>query len=65
MCVVFEPLRKNYNTQDYRSGKLLTGELKKELVSVLQELVGQHQERRKGVTDDTLREFMTPYCHEF
>merc|ERR1719391_1386777 len=29
---------------DYSSGKMLTGELKQELVKVLQELVGNHQE---------------------
>ena len=44
---------------------MLTGELKKELVSVLQDLVCQHQERRKGVTDDVLKEYMTPYHHNF
>jgi tryptophanyl-tRNA synthetase len=51
--------------QDYRSGKMLTGELKKELVTVLQDLIGQHKERRKAVTDDILREFMTPHHHDF
>ena len=39
---------------------MLTGELKKELISVLQKLVGGHQERRKAVTDDIVRQFMTP-----
>ena len=44
---------------------MLTGELKKELVTVLQDLIGQHKERRKAVTDDILREFMTPHHHDF
>ena len=44
---------------------MLTGELKKELVAILQDLVGQHQERRKAITDETIQEFMTPYPHEF
>lgn len=39
---------------------MLTGELKNELVSVLQDLVGQHQERRKAVTDEVVEQFMTP-----
>lgn len=46
--------------KDYSSGKLLTGELKKILIEVLQTLVGQHQERRKEVTMDIVRKFMTP-----
>ncbi|CAF0869500.1 unnamed protein product [Rotaria sp. Silwood1] len=46
--------------QDYSSGKLLTGELKKILIEVLQTLVGQHQERRKEITLDVVRQYMTP-----
>lgn len=39
---------------------MLTGELKKELVNVLQPLVAAHIERRKLVTDEVVKEFMTP-----
>ncbi|CAF0728166.1 unnamed protein product [Adineta steineri] len=46
--------------QDYTSGQLLTGELKKILIEVLQELVAQHQERRKEVSMDVVRQYMTP-----
>ena len=46
--------------QEYRSGQMLTGELKNELVTVLHTLVGQHQERRKAVTEEVVKEFMTP-----
>ncbi|XP_002154182.1 tryptophan--tRNA ligase, cytoplasmic isoform X2 [Hydra vulgaris] len=46
--------------EDYSSGKLLTGEIKKELIAVLQPLVAQHIERRKLVTDEMVKEFMTP-----
>ncbi|CAF0874170.1 unnamed protein product [Rotaria sordida] len=46
--------------QDYSSGKLLTGELKKILIEVLQTLVSQHQERRKEVTMDLVQQYMTP-----
>ena len=38
---------------------MLTGELKKELISVLQALVSKHQERRKKVTDDIVKTFMS------
>lgn len=46
--------------QDYTSGAMLTGELKKALIEVLQPLVAEHQARRKGVTDEIVKEFMTP-----
>ena len=39
---------------------MLTGELKKELIGIIQKLVAEHQERRKAVTDEILKEFMTP-----
>ncbi|XP_037072852.1 tryptophan--tRNA ligase, cytoplasmic-like [Pollicipes pollicipes] len=45
---------------DYTSGELLTGFLKKELIDVLQKMLAEQQERRKAVTDDTLKLFMTP-----
>ena len=44
---------------------MLTGHLKKELITVLQKLVGEHQERRSKVTDDLVREFMTPRSLNF
>ncbi|XP_015235497.1 PREDICTED: tryptophan--tRNA ligase, cytoplasmic-like [Cyprinodon variegatus] len=46
--------------QDYTSGALLTGELKKKLIETLQPMIAQHQERRKQVTDETVKQFMTP-----
>jgi tryptophanyl-tRNA synthetase len=36
--------------QDYTSGEMLTGELKKELITILQAMVAAHQERRAKVT---------------
>lgn len=44
--------------RDYGSGAMLTGEVKKELVACLTELVTQHQERRAAVTDEVVRAFM-------
>ncbi|XP_074724881.1 tryptophan--tRNA ligase, cytoplasmic [Strix uralensis] len=46
--------------QAYTSGELLTGELKKVLIETLQPLIAAHQERRKQVTDETVKQFMTP-----
>ncbi|CAF4197447.1 unnamed protein product [Didymodactylos carnosus] len=45
---------------DYTSGKMLTGELKTILVDVLQKLICEHQERRKQITDDDVKEYMKP-----
>lgn len=46
--------------KDYTSGAMLTGELKKELIEVLQPLIAEHQARRKEVTDEMVKEFMRP-----
>ena len=39
---------------------MLSGEIKKELISVLQPMVAAHQERRKTVTPEIVKQFMTP-----
>lgn len=46
--------------EDYTSGALLTGELKKILIETLTPIVQQHQERRAKITDEELKLFMTP-----
>ena len=46
--------------QDYESGAMLTGDLKKELITVLQKLASEHRKRRAAVTDDLVRHFMSP-----
>ncbi|KAJ5076939.1 tryptophan--tRNA ligase cytoplasmic [Anaeramoeba ignava] len=46
--------------KDYGSGQMLTGEVKKELISILQDIVKKHQENRKAITDEVLQKFMTP-----
>ncbi|GAA6024807.1 hypothetical protein JCM11491_005614 [Sporobolomyces phaffii] len=43
--------------QDYRSGKLLTGELKQKTISMLQDFVKAFQERRAQVTEETVKIF--------
>jgi len=51
--------------KDYSSGALLTGEVKKELIGVLTELVGEHQARRSQVTDEVVRQFMEVRALDF
>lgn len=46
--------------REYTSGELLTGNLKKELITILQKMVAEIQTRRKEVTDEVVDEFMRP-----
>ncbi|XP_048341348.1 tryptophan--tRNA ligase, cytoplasmic [Sphaerodactylus townsendi] len=46
--------------QAYTSGALLTGELKKLLIETLQPVIAAHQQRRKQLTSEMVKEFMTP-----
>lgn len=45
--------------REYGSGRMLTGEVKAELVAVLTEMVKKHQEKRAKITDDVVDAFMT------
>ncbi|KAI9699858.1 MAG: hypothetical protein M1820_007033 [Bogoriella megaspora] len=45
---------------EYKAGKLLTGELKKICIEIVQEYVKGFQERRAAVSDEILQEYMTP-----
>ncbi|XP_030627447.1 tryptophan--tRNA ligase, cytoplasmic [Chanos chanos] len=51
--------------KDYKSGALLTGDLKNILIETLQPMIAAHQERRKQVTDELVRQFMTPRKLDF
>uniref|UniRef100_A0A7S0NQL9 Tryptophan--tRNA ligase, cytoplasmic n=1 Tax=Calcidiscus leptoporus TaxID=127549 RepID=A0A7S0NQL9_9EUKA len=46
--------------EEYSSGRMLSGEIKAELIKVLQPLVKQHQLARSMVTDEIVKTFMTP-----
>lgn len=46
--------------KEYSSGKMLTGELKKLLIDCITKIVLLHQERKKYITDDDVKMFMTP-----
>ncbi|KAI9167281.1 Tryptophan--tRNA ligase, cytoplasmic [Paramyrothecium foliicola] len=47
-------------SKDYRSGELLTGDLKKLAIDMLQDYVAKFQERRAKVTDEVLESYMKP-----
>ncbi|PIK51377.1 putative tryptophan--tRNA ligase, cytoplasmic [Apostichopus japonicus] len=51
--------------KDYTSGKMLTGELKKELIIILQKLVSDHQKQRKAVTEKMVKDYLTPRALHF
>ena len=46
--------------QRYKKGELLTGELKKLCITELQKVVKEFQEKRKAITAEQLKTFMTP-----
>lgn len=45
---------------EYKKGSILTGELKKMCIEVMQKYVSEFQTRRSKVTDSTLKTYMTP-----
>lgn len=49
-----------FQFKTYSSGELLTGNLKKMLIEILQKVVATHQENRAKITDEVLKQFMTP-----
>ncbi|KAI0781387.1 tryptophanyl-tRNA synthetase [Trametes elegans] len=44
--------------EEYRAGRLLTGELKGKAIKILQDFVKEFQERRARLTDDEVKAFM-------
>ena len=44
---------------EYKSGRMMTGEVKKTLIGVLQEFIGEHQVKRKAVTDEMIKKFLS------
>ena len=63
--LTFAPCLPALFLQDYASGALLTGELKKMLIETLQPMITAHQENRKNVTDEMVKQFMTPRPLDF
>lgn len=58
-----EKLQKLYD--DYKKGELLTGDMKKECIKVMQEYVTSIQNRRAEVTDELLEQYMTPRALDY
>ncbi|EFC49661.1 tryptophanyl-tRNA synthetase [Naegleria gruberi] len=52
--VQLEDIREKYST-----GKMLTGQVKGALIDLLQKMVAEHQERRKKITDEQVKEFLS------
>ncbi|CAG8725069.1 13833_t:CDS:2, partial [Racocetra fulgida] len=42
------------------AGEMMTGELKERCIKVLQKFVGDFQQRKSEVTEETLKAFMDP-----
>jgi hypothetical protein len=60
LAVTNNKLRLAKIREDYTSGAMLTGEIKAELIAVLTPIVTSHQESRKNITDEIVKQFMTP-----
>ncbi|KAK6463988.1 cytoplasmic tryptophanyl-tRNA synthetase [Scheffersomyces coipomensis] len=48
-------------SDDYKSGKVLSGEMKQECITVLQEFVAAYQERRSKIDQELIDKFMKPH----
>ena len=55
----FDDAKLEHIRNEYGSGRMLSGEIKAELVKVLQPLVANHQRARACVTDEIVRTFMS------
>lgn len=55
---LFDDARVEEIGREYGAGRMMTGQVKAELISVLTELITAHQERRAKVTDETVAAFM-------
>jgi tryptophanyl-tRNA synthetase len=49
----------------YKTGKMLTGEIKKILIKILQKFVLEHQEMRKGITMEDINKFMSTHQRKY
>ena len=51
--------------EQYSSGKMLTGDVKKILTQILQDFVKNHQEKRAKLTDDDVKRFLSTHERKF
>jgi tryptophanyl-tRNA synthetase len=57
---LYDDKKLNEIRENYKSGQMLTTEVKKVLIELLTELVMEHQQARERVTDQIVDAFMTP-----
>lgn len=50
--------------EKYSTGKMLTSEVKQILITEVQRIVKEHQDRRTQITDEEVKEYMTPRALE-
>lgn len=51
--------------EQYSTGKILTGDVKKILIKVIQDFVKDHQERRAKLTDEDVKRFLSTHQRKF
>ena len=51
--------------EKYRTGKMLTGELKKILIKIIEEFVTEHQKKRSEITDNDVKKFLSTHERKF
>lgn len=51
--------------EKYKTGKMLTGELKKILIKVLQDFVSDHQKKRNTITNNDVEKFLSTHARKF
>lgn len=51
--------------EKYRTGKMLTGELKKILIKIIEEFVTEHQKKRSQITDNDVKKFLSTHERKF
>ena len=44
---------------------MLTGEIKKILIKVIQDFVGAHQEKRKQITNEDVKKFLSTHARKY
>ena len=44
---------------------MLTGEIKKILIKVIQGFIGEHQERRKNISENDVQKFLSTHARKF
>ena len=51
--------------EKYGTGKMLTGEVKKELIKVVQKFIADHQESRKKITMEVIDQFLSTHPRKY